>query len=60
MPKLTLTALLLACWVPLAVAEGDSPQLWGYGVKDCGDYIAAWDGREQGDAEAAVEYLHVP
>jgi hypothetical protein len=57
MPKRLLTGLLLACWLPLAAAEGDTPQLWGYGVKGCRDYIAAWEGREQGDAEAAMDYL---
>lgn len=57
MRKRLLTGLLLFCWLPLAATEGDSPQLWGYGVKGCGDYIAAWERREQGDAEAAVDYL---
>jgi hypothetical protein len=57
MPKRLLTGLLLACWLPLTAAEGDPPQLWGYGVKGCAEYIAASEGRERGDAEAAVDYL---
>ena len=57
MLKPVLTGLLLACWLPLASAESESPQVWGYGVKGCGDYIAAWEGREQGDADAAIDYL---
>ena len=57
MRKRLLTGLLLACWLPSEAQEVDTPQLWGYGVKDCGDYIAVWEGRERGDSEAAVDYL---
>jgi hypothetical protein len=38
--------ILLSCWLPLQAA--DRPQLWGYGVKSCTEYMAAWEARESG------------
>lgn len=40
-------AWLLLC-LPLCGVAAEKPQLWGYGVKGCKEYLLAWDNREQG------------
>ncbi len=49
-----LLALLLVS--PPLVAE-QRPQVLGYGVKGCRDYVAVFDRWESGDAQATAEYL---
>lgn len=51
---LLLLLLLLTPW-PSGAEQG--PQVLGYGVKGCPDYVAVFDGWEDGDAIAAAEYL---
>jgi len=38
--------IMLIFWLPVQAA--DQPQLWGYGVKGCRDYMAAWQERDSG------------
>jgi hypothetical protein len=33
------------------------PELFGYGVKGCDEYVLTWAARERGEAEAEAEYL---
>ena len=32
----------------LGVAAAEKPQVWGYGVKACKEYLLAWENREHG------------
>ncbi len=48
--------LLLLLLARPAMTE-TQPQVLGYGVKSCGDYVAVFEGWENGDGPAMVEYL---
>jgi len=50
-----ITALLLG-FISLS-AVGGQPQVIGYGVKECKEYVTVFDGWEQGDESAITEYL---
>ena len=39
---------LLCLLFSTGMQAGEMPPLWGYGVKSCDDYAAAWSGREEG------------
>ena len=39
-----------------SVASAAEPQLWGYGVRSCGDYLLACDAEEAGDAAEFQRY----
>lgn len=58
MRRLGLTIGLLVPGLLVAAEPPASkmPPLWGYGVKSCDTYAAAWDGREQGAEEQIAEY----
>lgn len=53
---------LLTC-VALSLALGafpviaGAPQVLGYGVKDCREYLIVFDGWERGDEQSIAEYL---
>ena len=48
---------LLLCLLIVAGAQGsEMPPLWGYGVKSCDEYAAAWTGREEGVESEIGEY----
>ena len=48
-------ALATAVWSAPAATE-PLPPLWGYGVKSCDAYAAAWTGREAGVDTGIAEY----
>ena len=54
LPAAVLSAILL---LSPAVAAGQKPQVLGYGVKGCQEYVEVFDRWEDGDGEAAFEYL---
>lgn len=58
MRRLGLAKVLLLPLFLLAAepAASKMPPLWGYGVKGCDAYVAAWNGREQGAEEQIAEY----
>lgn len=53
--RFRLTALLLG-FISLS-AVGGQPQVIGYGVKECEEYVTVFEGWEQGDESAIMEYL---
>ena len=50
--------LLILCLCSLGVAAQEKQQVWGYGVKPCREFLAAFTGWESGDEGAISEYLH--
>lgn len=52
--RLPLAACLLVCF-SISLAE-KRPPLWGYGTKSCQAFIAAADGRDQGQEMQTWEY----
>lgn len=53
MNRFLLVTLLLG-WLPLGWAGG--PELLGYGVRPCEDYLKVYRGWEKGEPEAVAEY----
>ncbi|MCP4284359.1 MAG: hypothetical protein GY792_07910 [Gammaproteobacteria bacterium] len=49
--------LILSLWLASALAQ-EKPQVWDYGVKDCRDFLAAFDGWESGQEADIAEYVH--
>jgi len=47
---------LLALLFSVGAQAEQRPPLWGYGVKSCDNYAAAWKGREEGVDRQIAEY----
>lgn len=43
---------------PLAPVHAEKPQLLGYGVKLCEDYLKVYEGWDMGQEEQIEQYLH--
>jgi len=51
------TLVIFLCLLCAAGVHADKmPPLWGYGVKSCDDYAAAWNGRLEGVEAEIGEY----
>ena len=50
--------LLILMLMPFSSQGAETPQLLGYGVKSCDDYLNAYRGWEEGVDEQIAEYLH--
>ncbi len=43
-------------WIFCVVGEAaEKPQLWGYGVQRCGQFLERWQADAEGDAEGVLE-----
>lgn len=48
--------MILFLWSSGVVAQ-ERPQVWGYGVKECRSFLAAFEGWESGAEEGIAAYL---
>lgn len=54
--RLRMLLLLPLLLFAAGTQAGKMPPLWGYGIKSCDHYAAAWNGKEEGVDEQIGEY----